>query len=175
MDNLKINISNLKDGKHNFDFNVKSEELSIDEVVIHSDIIVSAELYKSGNQISAMVDLNGTFKLQCDRCLDDYDSVFNNRFKIIYKTDFKKDVKTVEDEPDDDIKFISQSTKFIDLKNEVRDYILLSIPMKKAPEEIDGNCAYCKKNTADMLSIKSKEEVNPVWEKLLQTKTKQEN
>ncbi|MDZ4712372.1 MAG: DUF177 domain-containing protein [bacterium] len=175
MDNLKINISNLKDGKHKFDFNVKAEELSIDEVVIPSDIIVSAELYKTGNQISALVDLNGTFKLQCDRCLDDYDSGFNNRFEIIYKTDFKKDVKTVDDEPEDDIKFISQNTKFIDLKNDVRDYILLSIPMKKAPAEIDGNCSYCKKNTEEMLSIKSKEDVNPVWEKLLQTKTKQEN
>lgn len=168
---LKININNLHDGEHNYDFVISPTEFDfkIDFVEIVTDVFVNANLYKTGGQIAVNVEIKGKFKLQCDRCLEDYVDDFENEFDMIYKFDYDGD--DIENE-DDDIKFISPKTNYIDLKNDVRDYILLSVPMRKVPEEKDGVCFYCHKDTREMLNIRRHEETNPVWEKLIKAKTK---
>lgn len=173
MNNLKINISNLNDGEHIFEFKASPEEFDFhkDDLELVDEVITIASLYKTGNEISVNINLQGKFRLICDRCLEDYEFNFNNKFEIIYKFDFTG-IKIKDNDENDDIKFISPNTKFIDLKNDIRDYILLSIPMKKAPAEKDGICLYCNNDTYEMLNIKREEAVNPVWEKLLKTKTK---
>ncbi len=166
---LKINISSLQDGEHVFDFIVSPTEIDIDLVKIIQNIFVKANLYKSTNQFTVNIKINGMFKLECDRCLKDYIYNFDKMFKLIYKFDYEgKEIGN----SNDDIKFISPKTNFIDLKEDVRDYILLSVPMRKVPEEKDDICTYCNKDTADMLNIKQQEEINPIWEKLIKAKTK---
>jgi DUF177 domain-containing protein len=166
---LNIHINNLDEGEHNYDFAVSPDELEVEDVDIVSDVNISAKLYKSGNQISFKVNVRGKFKFQCDRCLDEYLSDFSNEFVIIYKYDF--------DDPgslqgDDDIKFISPNTRYIDLRNDIRDYILLSVPMRKVPEEVAGDCSHCNKKIQDMLKTEKREDINPVWEKLIKAKIK---
>jgi len=164
---LKININNLNDGEHIFDFVISPADLDIDIVDIVSDVKVAANLYKSGSQISVNVTADGKFKFQCDRCLDDYISDFETKFEIIYKFD------ALGNESDnDDIKFISANIRHIDLRDDVRDYILLSIPMRNVPEEKNGVCLYCNKKIEEILNIKNHESVNPVWEKLIKAKIK---
>ncbi|MEO8666571.1 MAG: DUF177 domain-containing protein [Ignavibacteria bacterium] len=169
---FKININNLKEGGHKYSFSADSKDFdfSNDEVELVGDVHVDVNLYKVEHQFSLKTDLKGKFRFVCDRCLEDFIHDFTNSFDIIYKYDFKeKDERDIED---DNIKFISPNTKHIDLKEDVRDYILLSIPMKKAPEEDDGICSYCNKDINEMLQIKRQEEINPVWEKLIKSKTK---
>lgn len=169
MKTLKINISNLQDGELDYDFIISAGELEIDEVRIVSDITIKANLYKTGNQFDINVKLKGKFKLQCDRCIEYYEQEFDNSFEVIYKYDFSTD--EIENE-EDDIKFISPKTSFINLMEDVRDYIVLSIPMKHVPPEINNVCIYCNRDTAEILKIESKIEVSPVWEKLIKQKSK---
>ncbi len=169
---FKINIHNLKEGEHEYDLSVSSKDFDFkdEEVELIGDINVNAELYKVEHQFSIKAELNGKFKFICGRCLEDYIYDFSNSFNIIYKYDFKeKDDRDIED---DNIKFIPPTTKQIDLKEDIRDYILLSIPMKKAPSETDEVCSYCNKDTKEMLQITRDEDINPVWEKLIKSKTK---
>jgi uncharacterized protein len=166
---LKIYINNLNEGEHNYNFVVLPNELEVDNVDIVSDVNVLAQLYKSGNQISFKVNISGKFKFQCDRCLDEYISDFSNEFIIIYKYDFDSVVNQAEN---DDIKFILPNTRYVDLTDDVRDYILLSVPMRKVPEEIEGDCSYCNKKVPEMLKIETREDINPVWEKLIKAKIK---
>lgn len=166
---LKINIANLKDGEHEFDFDAPPEELDIDSIEIIKNIYAAVRVYKSRNQISINVNIRGKFNLQCDRCLENYISDFSNTFDIIYKFTF---ADIVTENGDDDIKFIAPNTKYIDLKDEIRDYILLSIPMRKVPEEKDDVCSYCNKDVSLILSVDRQEEINPIWEKLIKAKTK---
>jgi hypothetical protein len=35
------------------------------------------------------------------------------------------------------------------------------------PEEVEGICSYCKKDIKEILRIEIKQEINPVWNKLL--------
>lgn len=166
---LKININNLKEGEHEFGFSISPEDLGIDEVDFDKDIVVIVRLYKSGNQFHADINLTGIFKLECDRCLDEFDSHFSKDFEMIYKYDFAQNEIPVKDE---DIKFINPNSKFIDLKEDIRDYLLLSVPMRKVPGESKGECNVCHREVSQMLTIERPEEINPVWEKLIKAKIK---
>lgn len=171
---LKIHISNIKEGEHEYEFKIGKNDIDlsgIDDIKLKDDVTVRAVLYKTGNQFDLKSIISGTFLLQCDRCLDEYEYKFENTFEIIYKYDYASERNNIEDE-EDDIKLIAPKTGFIDISEDVRDYILLSVPLKKAPEEIDGRCIYCKKNISELLEIQRQEEINPVWEKLIKQKTK---
>lgn len=172
-DNLKINISNIKDGEHRYEFKVSPEEIDFEDgdTKFPDELGVEAKVYKSGNEITADIKLDGNFKFICDRCLEEYEQKFVKKFEIIYKTDFKGEQKINES---DDIKFISPNTRFIDLKDDIRDYVMLSVPMKRVPVEVNGFCEYCNKNVEEILKLKKDEEINPVWEKLIKQKQNKE-
>lgn len=168
---FKINIHNLKEGEHKYEFTATAKDFDFEdsETELNGDVLVKADLFKIGSQMSIKVYLKGKFKFNCDRCTEDYIQEFDTVFDIIYKFEFRG-VREDEITDDDDIKFIPPNTIFIDIKEDVRDFILLSIPMKKAPEVIEGVCTYCNRDTNEMLNIKRQEEINPVWEKLLKQK-----
>lgn len=169
---FRINIHSLKEGEHVVEFTADADDLGFEGATGDFEIIdrirIRCTLYKVETQFSLNTELKGKFRFVCDRCLENYEQEFNSSFDIIYKYDFKGAEQEQED--DDNIKFISPNTKYIDLKEDLRDYVLLSIPMRKVPEDIDGTCSYCGRNTEEMLSIERPEEINPVWEKLLKQK-----
>ena len=167
---LKIHISNLHDGEYEYEFKLNSSDIDFDDedAELAEDVLVKVKMYKAGNQFDFKSELSGSFNLTCDRCTENYKHNFKNSFEIIYKFDFS-DSENTED-IQDEIKYILPKTGFIDLKDEIRDYILLSVPMKKAPEEEDGICKFCFKSIDNLLNIKRKEEINPVWEKLIKIK-----
>ncbi len=166
---LKVYINNISEGEHSFNFIISHGEIEIDTAEIVSDINVSVKLYKSGNQISLKTSLCGKFRFQCDRCTEDYISGFNNDFEIIYKYDFGE---MADQSEDDDIKFIPSNTRYIDLKDDIRDYILLSVPMKRVPEDSGGECSFCHKTIKEMTLNEKQKEVSSVWEKLIKAKIK---
>ncbi len=165
----KINISNLDEGIHNFEFVVSPDDIELGSLEAGDNISVNVDLYKVGNQLSLKINTKVRLIFQCDRCIDKFDYDLNNSFDVIYKFDFSG---ANQDNDDDDIKFITPNTKFIDIKDDLRDYILLSVPMKKAPAETDGVCTYCGKDISSILKVNRKSEINPVWEKLIKTKIK---
>jgi uncharacterized metal-binding protein YceD (DUF177 family) len=172
---LKIHISNIQEGLHEYEFQVKPEDVDLntdDEYpVLTGDVLVKTQMYKTSHQFDLKTQIKGKYKLQCDRCIDEFEQDFTNSFELIYKIDFtgKEDYPG---EPEDEIKYIPPKTGFIDLKDDVRDYILLSVPMRHVPEEINGICTYCKRDISALFSNESKPELNPVWEKLIKAKTK---
>ena len=78
--------------------------------------------------------------------------------------------RRVEIESNDNYKILSPDVSHIDLKDDVRDYFLLSVPMKKIPPEKDGICSFCKKSINEILNNVQQDSSNPVWEKLLKNK-----
>ena len=168
---LKIKITNLQDGEHEYDFAVTAKELDLEDIEISGEILIKVKLYKSGNQFDVKADIKGKLNLECDRCLDKYAEDFTNSFEMIYKFDFNNEFENPEDERDE-IVYINPNTAYIDLKDDIRDFIVLSVPMKHVPEEIDGICSLCKRPVSEILKIERQEEINPVWEKLIKTKSK---
>jgi len=164
----KINIANLTDGQHSFEFSPTTEELDIVDPkckCLKLNVVIS----KSGTQLVLDAEVSGLFCLSCDRCIEPYDQPFEQDFEIVYKYDFTGE----KENTDDNIKFISPKTIFIDITKEVRDYILLSVPMKAVPPESNGICSFCGKEIEKLLNPQRDELINPVWEKLIKLKTKE--
>ncbi len=164
---MKINVVNLKDGEHNFDFKEKLENFKYEGITLPSAIEVKAVLYKSAGQITIKADIKGKYILTCDRCVEDYDTAFEIPFFMIYK--FENDEELLKENEDDTIKFVSPKTVFISLDEDVAEYIILAVPMKHAPEEINDVCTRCGRNLNDLFKREEPEEEekeNPVWEKL---------
>jgi uncharacterized metal-binding protein YceD (DUF177 family) len=167
---MNINISNLKEGEHSFVFTVTGEELDLKEYNFLNDVKIDLKLFKSHNQVDLRVHVDSVVKLPCDRCLEDFEFKLNNDFELVYKYTYDKDEINEKEDMLDDFKVISADVHNIDLKKEIRDYVLLSFPMKRAPEVKDDVCLFCKKNINDLFKTREKEDINPVWEKLLKKK-----
>jgi uncharacterized metal-binding protein YceD (DUF177 family) len=167
---MNINISNLKEGEHSFVFTVTGEELDLKEYKFLNDVKVDLKLFKAHNQVDLRINIDSIVKLPCDRCLEDFEFKLNNDFELIYKFTYDKEEIDTNEDMLDDFKVISADVHNIDLKKEIRDYVLLSFPMKRAPDIKDDICLFCNKNINDLLKTQEKEEINPVWEKLLKKK-----
>ncbi|MBI5403512.1 MAG: DUF177 domain-containing protein [Ignavibacteriae bacterium] len=165
-----INISNLKEGQHSFVFTVTGKELELTEFVFLNDIKVTIDLYKTHNQVVLKIHLDSVVKLPCDRCLEDFEFIIDSDFELIYKSSYDKNEIDEEDDELNDFKVIPADVHNISLNKEIRDYVLLSFPLKRTPEVEDDICLFCRKNINDILKVKKSEEINPVWEKLLKNK-----
>jgi len=165
-----INISNLNEGEHSIVFTVTGKELELTDFDFINDIRVSILLFKTHNQVDLKINIDSLVKIPCDRCLEDFDFKINNDFELIYKYSYNKEEIDESEDLLNDFKVLTPDVCNIDLNKEIRDYVLLSFPMKRVPEVENDICLYCKKNINDILKLSGKNEINPVWEKLLKNK-----
>jgi uncharacterized protein len=161
---MKIIISNLSDGKHNYDFCEMPDFFDLHDYKTEGGITVNVELLKYGGQMQAKIFFRGDFFFDCDRCTKNIKLEISNTFEVIYKYSKRPEEVDLKDE---NLFFITPETNHINLKDIVREYILLSIPMRKVPPEQNGICLECKLNIDEILESEKKNEINPVWEKLL--------
>jgi len=167
---MKINLTTLVDGETSFEFKDKIKDFSYEGIELPGEIEVEAVLYKSISQITANVDIRGEYILTCDKCLENYKTPFDTSYFIIYK--YEQDEELLGSDEDENIKYISPKTIFIDLEEDVKEYIILSVPMRHTPEEKNDVCTVCGKNVNEILKIEETKEENPVWEKLKSLKNK---
>lgn len=162
---MKIIVSNLADGKHDYEFHENVDYLELNDLKPKDGINVDVTLDKSDMQIHAIIKVHADLIFPCDRCTDDFDYVLETVFDVVFK--YSKNDLEIQSSDDDNMFFISPETNSIDLKNVVRENILISLPMRHVPEDNNGICSFCKKDINDILRIDIKQEVNPVWNKLL--------
>ena len=139
---IKINVGILKDGDQIIDFVTDAKEIGLDENLVKNKIYVSVDVFKAAHQIDLDVKVNGTLKLTCDRCVDEFEQPFENEFELVYvqKSAGEMELNT------DYIRLYTPFLRSIDLTADVRDITLLSVPMKKLPAETaDGTCSWCGK------------------------------
>jgi uncharacterized metal-binding protein YceD (DUF177 family) len=162
---MKIIISNIADGEHLYEFKEEPGFFELTDFKTKDGLNVRVELFKSNMQIHAKVYLKAECFFPCDRCLEEFDFKLENEFNVVFK--YTKDEEEISSSDDENLFFIGPETNKIDLKDVVREYVLLSLPMRRVPEEKNGVCCFCKKNIEEVLLKKREQEINPVWNKLL--------
>jgi uncharacterized protein len=151
-----LNIASLKEGEHFVEFLEKPSVFNLsDDVEFLSDVYVKVTVVKTYHQIDLEVSFECLVRFLCDRCLDPFEYKLQNTFELVYKFDFTRkqklshkverylDLNEREEIEDDDFRLISEHTRDLDITNDLRDYILLSLPMRKVPDEVDGMCSVC--------------------------------
>lgn len=154
---MKIKISGLRDGDYFYNFNADFSDIDIDYYQLIDKFNVNVKLIKRASNILLNVLVNGIISLECDRCLDAFEYKFTKSFDLIYK--LNSNISFLDrDNKEADIYYIDTNTYEIDISEAVRDYILLSIPMKKIPEEKDGICLFCNRRIDSLYDRCKKEE-----------------
>lgn len=139
---IKINISSLKDGGQQLILESDSVELSIEENIVKGSITVLLELFKTNDQLDIRAKVKGIFGFECDRCLEIFDKPFEQGLELVYAQKSPRE----EEYNDDYMRTYNPNMKTIDITNDIREMVMLAVPMRRVPgEKSDGSCSWCGK------------------------------
>ena len=162
-----IKVSSLSNGKHEFSFEKNVKELKLKQPFI-DDLLLKCKIDKSDHQIILNCELAVKANFICDRCTAGFSESLHSDFQLVYFFD-----KESVDEKDLNIRYLPKAKTEIDLTNDAFEYAQFSVPLKKlCDENCKGLCVSCGKNLNEETCNCTTDEINPVWEKLLELKDK---
>jgi uncharacterized protein len=165
-----IKIAGLGDSVHHFEFDEAISEIGLEEPFF-GNFQLKAELAKIRSQIifNAVLTLNANF--ECDRCGSQYHSVIKSEFQLVYIFG-----RVPEENEDLNIFYLPPEADKINLKNELKDYAILAVPMKRlCKEDCKGLCPYCGKDMNEENCSCSDKEADIRWLPLQDLKNKLTN
>lgn len=161
---LKFNVQDLPENRvEEVRVHPSAEDLDIDEEQF-SDIEVSVQLNRQGERVFVSFDVAATGTFECDRTLETYDE----RLESSYALTFAPPSRITEDEEDDEtVKPLPPEGAEIDITKEVRDTLLLSVPVRTiAPEARDAEIQTEFGAPEEEQEQTGEEPVDPRWERL---------
>lgn len=164
---MKFNYHNYPDGIHEIELSGKAKELGLDNR-FGEDLYIVCTMDKSSRQIVLKCDVSFELNLECDRCNSNFNENVEVDFKVIRVFDREN-----YDPSDANTAYLSPEIIEIDLSNDVKDFVMLSLPMKKlCSDDCKGLCSGCGANLNESECKCSNDETNPVWNELLKLKDK---
>jgi uncharacterized protein len=133
-----IKISNLTVGVHHYDFECVASDFAdemIDAERFSMPIFIAATLTKAMTEIVVELSVSTTVSLQCDRCLAPITKAISGDYRILFLQS-----ANAEKELDDDVRALSKNDTHIDLTTDIRETLLLAVPMKNVCQE--ATCAH---------------------------------
>lgn len=166
---MVIKLAQLKEGTHIFEGKDDIKSIGLDEKIFFGDVFTKVIIDKRGQNYYIKIKSNVTGKFNCDRCLDKFNKSIISESKLIYTED-KTLVDSTEEEKDE-IRYLRPEDTDVDLSEDIRQYLFLSVPVKMlCRDECKGLCPKCGKNlNFDKCECK-KELIDPRWEKLKELK-----
>jgi len=161
---MKISLVRLSEGLHTINFVEKLADLGLenhpnlrDEVTVRADIEKRSPHYFLKNSVR----MSGRFA--CDRCTDEFDKTVIGEGRAV----FSSDEAMLEMSEADDIRYLASDVKEIDITDDIRDTVLLSVPMKNlCSEDCRGLCAGCGANLNTEPCRCAAPAADPRWEAL---------
>jgi uncharacterized protein len=139
---IKINISSLKDGSQQLNLVSDTKEIGLEESFSSGPIDIDLELTKTIHQLDIKAKIHGKLNVECDRCLEDFPMPLETGFEVVFVMRQKREEVINEDY----IRTYEPHMRQVDITNDLKEMILLAVPMKKVPEEKpDGSCSWCGK------------------------------
>jgi uncharacterized metal-binding protein YceD (DUF177 family) len=173
-----IQYSGLKLGTHSFVFEIRKEffeTLDYSEIE-ECEVKVKMDMEKSSTMMVLLFDIEGTVDFPCDRCLEPVNlSIEGNYRQVVKFSDF-------EESNDDEIMILPTAEYEIDVKKLVYDFIMLSIPLKRAHEEGECDEELVEKLNDFLIeeapeenteSEENEEDIDPRWQALKDLKNKE--
>lgn len=162
-----IQFGGLPVGLHDYEFNVNDTFFTKFEnsEVQKANIEVNATLTKQNNLLQMHFNITGTIGVDCDRCLKFFDFPIDAEADLVIK-------HGNPEESTDEILVISEGQEEFDVTHYLYEYIILALPARRVPCEIDEESFQCDTEMLDKLnnlasrSENESEPENPLWEQL---------
>jgi uncharacterized protein len=164
---MVIKITNLSQGAHEFTFEESVENLGL-EKPFYGKAKSSVVLNKLHDQLIVFVTSDFKVKFECDRCGVEYKSTLKSDYKMVYLMN-----EAPEETDSIYVSYLNRDADKIDLKNDIREFALLAIPMKHlCKEDCKGLCYKCGANLNFEQCKCSNAEIDPRWKPLMNLKDK---
>lgn len=164
---MRIKISGLENGMYEYDFEDDIEKIDLTEPLF-GKYNANVVLNKFDDQIILEASTTAGANFICDRCGTEFIQSVISKYKMIYL------LRSIEDaEEEINITYLSPDTHIIDLSNDVRDYMILSLPMKRlCKEDCKGLCVKCGSDLNEKQCECEDSEFDDRWKVLTELKNK---
>ncbi|MCX6123109.1 MAG: DUF177 domain-containing protein [Ignavibacteriales bacterium] len=163
MAEFRINISNLSEGIHEYRFEAEPSKIGLDERFI-STVKIETRIDKNVRQIFLQAEIRAEGSFFCDRCLENFHQEMNTAYSMVYVQGARS---TVDLNKEEEIQILAADMNYIDLDDDVRQYILLTIPQKLlCKEDCQGFCPTCGVNKNIASCTCGAQEVDSRWDVL---------
>lgn len=165
---LQFQIQNIPEGESTAAVQLSENDLQIEKAVFLGGN-VRVHFYKAERFIQVKFTVDADLKLTCDRSLKEFTKHISDSYKVLFNAD-EDDLIINENSA---VKPIPGSM-VLDIENEVRDTIMLNIPVKKIhPDYLDSEGRPKDFETKKFGDISGSEDdnIDPRWEALKKLKT----
>jgi uncharacterized protein len=139
---VRIRISQLSRGAHEYHFLPDPGELGL-EANFQEKVQVDVDLEKTSNHLYLKAAIQTTGMFQCDRCVEEFEKKLNTSYTMLYVYDAIDAAKYEESQ----VQVLSPDATYIDLTQDVREVVMLAVPMKLlCRENCRGLCPRCGTN-----------------------------
>lgn len=160
-----IKISNLVEGEHEFSFEESVKKIDLGEPFF-GNFHTNVSLNKLHDQIILDANTRVPAKFDCDRCGCEFTTELENEYEMVYlMNEIPVDSEAIN------IAYLPHNSTSINIKNELREFAILSIPMKKlCKHDCKGLCYKCGGDLNKGECKCTKAEIDPRWEKIIDLK-----
>ncbi len=157
---LRINISKLSEGDHSYSLSTEPPDIGLDSR-FDRNVEVEALVEKANRQIVLRVESRTGGRFMCDRCLDEFRQEVKSEHTIVY---VQGGDPPEELQKNQEFQYLPQDVNIVDLGEDVRQYLILSLPLKMlCKEECAGLCPMCGTNRNTSQCSCTVEETDPRW------------
>jgi uncharacterized metal-binding protein YceD (DUF177 family) len=161
-----IPFSGLKVGHHAFNFEIDDkffEHFDYSEIKKGS-LHVDCLLDKQVRMMVLYFDINGTVRIPCDRCAEEYDQPINGKQKLIVKFGIDRL------EEAEDIMVLTEKDHELDVSQFLYEYLHLMLPFKKVHGTDENGNSLCNPEVTRYIVEKEEHPIDPRWEALQKLK-----
>lgn len=128
---LKIKISNLKDGRHHFDFEKVAVDFGLSEKQFPNPIFVHLDLEKKAAHYILSFTAKTNAVVECDRTLQEFTKTVEGSYSLLYVTDASGSGESAHDET----RALRKNDIDIDITEDVRETLILAVPLRNVIED----------------------------------------
>ncbi|HEX2967968.1 MAG TPA: DUF177 domain-containing protein [Bacteroidales bacterium] len=143
-------IGGLKDGNHNFDFEIGNRffENFEESEITEGDLVANLSVEKRSTHIDLLIRIEGFVKISCTRCLGIFRWPVKSESRLLVK------FGDTGEEIDPDIIYLPHGENELDLEQHLYEDILLALPIRRIhPDDSEGN------STCDPLMLRKLEDL----------------
>lgn len=160
---VKLNIVNYSEGSIVESSSVAPAEVELSEYEeFCNPVELVFNINRIGSEIYIRAEISTKAELVCDRCLEIYQWPLKEAIDILCTTDAH-----LAANDQDDVYFITDASKEVDITESIRQSLIIAIPEKKlCQKKCKGLCSHCGINL-NLETCQCKEEkTDPRWDAL---------
>lgn len=169
MSKLEFNIVEIPEGESNRELELSGDDLDLSPYEFQGGEI-ELEFYRTLHFIRVNFHVETDVELVCDRSLDEYTQPIAADYEVLFKVDVKEEKADEEGA----VRRFNFSSNTLSIHDEVRDTIMLNIPMQKLhPRFLDEDGVpqdFETKKFGDTGESDEKKQIDPRWEELKKLK-----